>query len=91
MGVRAQHAEAVLVPPADTPPVRCSACSYSWNSAGMVDGLRLIGSCPKCGERALVFRDVPAAATPPVPGPGSTAPSAGDGRAPHLVLGVPRR
>ncbi len=53
----------------------------------MVDGLRLIGSCPRCGG-ALAFRDEPTA-TP------SAAPAlhAGpdDELAPHLVMGVPRR
>jgi hypothetical protein len=49
----------------------------------MAEGLRLLGSCPKCGGE-LSF-DAPEAAQ-------RTAESAKmDLRAPHLVLGVPRR
>jgi hypothetical protein len=52
----------------------------------MVDGLRLLGSCPKCGGD-LEFRDQPHLA-----GPGSDPPVDRAGRlAPHLVLGIPRR
>lgn len=66
------------------PPVQCNACGFAWNSPAMVDGLRLIGSCPKCGTGALVFRDTAASPADPVP-------SGVDDRAPHTVLGVPRR
>ncbi len=37
-----------------TPAVSCSGCGFHWNSAAMAEGLRLLGSCPKCGG-ALVF------------------------------------
>jgi len=49
----------------------------------MADGLRLLGSCPKCGgelEFAPSELAHEAAGSPKM-----------DARAPHLVLGVPRR
>jgi hypothetical protein len=54
----------------------------------MADGLRLLGSCPKC-DSALEFRDAdvreerfhPALRAVLADGP----------TAPHLVLGIPRR
>jgi hypothetical protein len=49
----------------------------------MADGLRLLGTCPKCGGE-LVFAAAQAAHEAP-------ASPIMDGRAPHLVLGVPRR
>jgi hypothetical protein len=49
----------------------------------MAEGLRLLGSCPKCGGE-LAFADAqPARDAPESPKM--------DVRAPHLVLGVPRR
>ena len=65
------------------PSVQCSSCGFSWNSAAMADGLRLLGACPKCSGE-LVFRDATHRedrfeATPAV------------ADAPHLVLGIPRR
>ena len=42
------------------PSVRCSGCGFSWNSAAMADGLRLLGSCPKCSGQ-LEFLDEAAA------------------------------
>ena len=66
------------------PAVRCSACNFAWNSATMAEGLRLLGACPKCSGE-LVFRPVSEARhnRDPV--------LAGEGTAPHLVLGIPRR
>ncbi len=51
----------------------------------MADGLRLMGSCPRCGG-TLVYAD--AAPEAVVPEPGATSL---DEVAPHLVLGIPRR
>ncbi len=65
-----------------SPAVSCSGCGFAWNSATMAEGLRLLGSCPKCGG-ALAFRAEPAA-TP-------TASRFDGAQAPHLVLGIPRR
>jgi hypothetical protein len=31
------------------PAAHCTACEFAWNSAAMAEGLRLIGSCPRCG------------------------------------------
>lgn len=56
----------------------------------MADGLRLLSTCPRCGTGTLVFRDGAEAA--PTAGTGAPAtPAERDERAPHLVLGVPRR
>jgi hypothetical protein len=51
----------------------------------MAEGLRLLGSCPKCGGE-LQFRDAAAMAEPRVRV--AERPAA---LAPHLVLGIPRR
>jgi hypothetical protein len=66
------------------PAVRCSSCAFAWNSAAMAEGLRLIGSCPKCGGD-LEFREnvLEAEAAPATDQEGRLAP--------HLVLGIPRR
>ena len=66
-----------------SPPCIAWTASYEWHSPAMADGLRLLGSCPKCGGE-LAF----AAAEPAHEAPDSPIM---DGRAPHLVLGVPRR
>jgi hypothetical protein len=71
--------------PSASAPVSCADCSREWNSQTLIDGLRVLGSCPRCGG-ALRFRaDAQDAAERPAP--------AGAGRqlAPHLVLGLPRR
>jgi hypothetical protein len=65
-----------------TPAVNCTGCGFAWNSAAMADGLRLLGSCPKCGG-VLEFRA-------DAPDPVRAAPAA-TAVAPHLVLGIPRR
>ena len=69
---------------APVPAVRCSSCAFAWNSSAMAEGLRLLGSCPKCGG-ALAFADDDAGATDRferTDGHGASAP--------HLVLGIPR-
>jgi hypothetical protein len=65
------------------PAVQCRDCRYEWHSPAMADGLRLLGSCPKCGG-TLAFADAE-------PAPAPDASPKLDVRAPHLVLGVPRR
>ena len=43
-------------PMSDDFAVRCTGCEFTWNTPAMADGLRILGSCPKCkGE--LEFRD----------------------------------
>lgn len=66
------------------PAARCSGCGFAWNSTAMADGLRALGSCPKCGGE-LHFRDsaLHDDQFDAVPAAGRTAP--------HLVLGIPRR
>ena len=70
-----------------SPAVSCHGCGFAWNSAAMAEGLRLLGSCPKCGGE-LAFHDRTAAEARVV----RASPSVADRtRAPHLVLGIPRR
>lgn len=64
------------------PAVRCCSCEAVWNSAAMVDGLRLLGSCPKCGGTLEFHGEAPAPERFDRPK---------DAVAPHLVLGIPRR
>ncbi|HEX8119914.1 MAG TPA: hypothetical protein VF549_01495 [Solirubrobacteraceae bacterium] len=66
-----------------TPAVSCSSCGFAWHSAAMAEGLRLLGSCPKCGGVLRFDSETPAVA--------ATAPAAEGTQAPHLVLGIPRR
>lgn len=69
-----------------TPAVSCSGCGFTWNSEAMAEGLRLLGSCPKCGGALLFRTDAPEARRTP------QGEVERDGRvAPHLVLGIPRR
>jgi hypothetical protein len=49
----------------------------------MADGLRLLGTCPKCDGELDFAAAEPGFAAPAAP--------AEDVRAPHMVLGVPRR
>ena len=70
-----------------SPAVRCTSCHFAWNSNAMADGLRLLGSCPKCAGE-LAFRDAapaPERFTTLAPRPVARM------AAPHLVLGIPRR
>jgi hypothetical protein len=63
--------------------VRCTGCGFRWNTPAMAEGLRVLGSCPKCkGELEFGARGAgPAAHTADAPPPVD---------APHLVLGIPR-
>jgi hypothetical protein len=85
MADRPRHADDGPVDHRDdpVPAVRCSACQFAWNSQAMAEGLRLLGSCPKCGGE-LEFADSR-------PAHESSETPIMDVRAPHLVLGVPRR
>ncbi len=65
------------------PAVHCLGCQFEWHSPAMADGLRLLGSCPKCGGELEFAASEPARETAGSPKM--------DARAPHLVLGVPRR
>jgi hypothetical protein len=47
----------------------------------MLDGLRLIGSCPRCNGELAFASDAPGPVADPIPAAAV---------APHLVLGVPR-
>lgn len=67
-----------------SPAVSCQSCGRGWNSAALAEGLRLVGSCPRCGGE-LIFRDDAAETASP------SEPVAERDVAPHLVLGIPRR
>lgn len=64
------------------PAVACLDCEFSWRSAAMAEGLRLIGSCPRCGGELRFAGDAVA------PVSGADVAVAGD--EPHLALGLPR-
>ena len=63
------------------PAVTCQDCQFVWYSPAMADGLRALGSCPRCtGE--LVFHaeaEAPEAAPAPV------------AAEPSRALGIPNR
>lgn len=82
------RAEAPRMP--SVPAVRCADCHFAWNSAAMAEGLKLIGSCPKC-DGTLEFRDELDAAGRPLDIEGDAERAASKGVAPHLALGIPRR
>lgn len=69
-----------------SPLVRCAGCARVWHSATLADGLRVVGSCPRCGGELEFSADAPSA---PVVLSAPTGP--GSATAPHLVLGIPRR
>lgn len=71
----------------DIPLVRCLSCAREWHSATMAEGLRTVGSCPRCnGELEFAPETAEAAAEASAR---HVVPESGT--APHLVLGVPRR
>jgi hypothetical protein len=65
-----------------SPAVSCTACGFAWNSAAMAEGLRLLGSCPKCSGELSFRNDAPEA---------PRVSRTDRALAPHLVLGIPRR
>lgn len=68
------------------PAVVCSSCERTWNSAAMVEGLRLLSACPRCGgDLRFAPRRSAASAVDRV------SPEDAAAIAPHLVLGIPRR
>ena len=68
----------------DDPAVHCTTCRYAWRSPIMAHGLRSIGSCPRCGGELRFHVASPA-------GEPRAESDVRDARAPHLVLGLPRR
>ncbi len=71
-------------PMSRSPAASCRQCGFAWNSAVMAEGLRLLGSCPKCGGELVFNSDAPA---PPTVERAARQEDA----APHLILGIPRR
>jgi len=67
------------------PAVACGDCGFHWNSTTMAEGLRLLGSCPRCGG-VLTFRDD----EPQMDARAIDRRETAD-VAPHLVLGLPRK
>ena len=78
------------VPMPSSPAVSCTGCHFAWNSATMAEGLRLLGSCPKCGG-GLAFRDAAPEEQRFTPAPRPVLAGGPGLAAPHLVLGIPRR
>ena len=66
------------------PAARCTSCLFAWNSPAMADGLRLLGSCPKCAGTLAFADEAPAEERFDRSEPAAAT-------APHLVLGIPRR
>ena len=64
------------------PAVSCNSCGRQWNSPTMAEGLRVLGSCPRCHGDLSFADDVSAVA--------EQAPEMSGDVAPHLVLGLPR-
>jgi hypothetical protein len=64
------------------PAVACLECDFSWRSPAMAEGLRLLGSCPRCGGELRFAGD----AVAPLSGDQVTVPA----DEPHLALGLPR-
>jgi hypothetical protein len=63
--------------------VRCTVCEFRWNTPAMVEGLRILGACPKCrGELEFRADAVEAVAV--------EARVTDISAAPHMVLGIPR-
>lgn len=69
------------------PAVRCTSCHFAWNSAAMADGLRALGSCPKCSGGLAFAADEPRSER----SERFERPPSSKRLAPHLVLGIPRR
>ena len=63
--------------------MRCTDCEFTWHSQAMAEGLRVIGSCPRCGGE-LDFTEPEARAAAP-------AREAVSDVSPARVLGIPRR
>ena len=73
------------LPDMASPLVHCDSCEREWHSATMADGLRQMDGCPRCGG-TLVFSEEQAPDLRV-----ERRPSGDAARAPHRVLGVPRR
>lgn len=87
MSVWRPRADNFGVSSAPDPAARCPSCDATWNSPAMVEGLRLLKTCPKCGTGAIAFRDDAVAAA------SGSSPSSAAGLesvAPHRALGTPR-
>ena len=69
------------------PTVSCTGCEFTWNSTAMAEGLRILGSCPRCGGE-LRFRGDETFSGASFEIEADETPAR---TAPHLVLGIPRR
>jgi hypothetical protein len=65
------------------PAVTCSSCDRAWHSETLLEGLALVGACPRCGGE-LVFHRTPSVDEPERGGRFART------EEPHLVLGRPR-
>jgi hypothetical protein len=75
------------------PTVNCVSCGYEWHSEAMADGLRLIGSCPRCNGELSFAAPAPTqiAANSAIAADSALQRAAAlDSRTPGMVMGVPR-
>jgi hypothetical protein len=70
-----------------TTSVSCLSCAYEWHSEAMADGLRLLGSCPRCGGELSFASPAPEAITVDVDMQRAEALGS---RPASMVLGMPR-
>jgi hypothetical protein len=68
----------------EPPAVTCLSCERAWRSPLMVEGLRSMGKCPRCGGELAFAAGAPEGPAEPA------APEPTPAVAPHLVLGIPR-
>lgn len=66
------------------PAVRCAACAREWHSRSMLEGLQILGHCPRCHGDLIFGSEDPASAE-------AAGRPQGEPVAPHMVLGIPRR
>lgn len=67
------------------PRVSCTSCTRTWNSLSMAEGLRRIGTCPRCGGELRFASAAGADGRTAVEAPHSPD------LPPSQVLGIPRR
>jgi hypothetical protein len=72
-----------------SPRVRCGGCAFEWFSATSAHGLRIVGTCPRCGGALDFLGPAEDDDTPDVTG--HVMPTVVDTRAPATVLGKPLR
>jgi hypothetical protein len=73
---------------APSPRVRCDGCSFEWFGRITAHGLRVVGTCPRCGGVLdFLSEEIEEEFAP---APDFTGHQLGDSVSPALVLGLPR-